>query len=98
MFQVTMRRGKSCATGGAGAECRIISSGTHAPSVAAERLVRIQWTPSHNSMETRMTKTRKIAAVSSLVLLLGASIWFFSSPRASHEIVIPAVHSQGAQR
>ena len=45
-----------------------------------------------------MTKARNrtIAAVSSLVLLLGASIWVFSSPRAAHEIVIPPV--QGVQR
>ena len=44
-----------------------------------------------------MTKTRTVTVVASLVLLMGASIWLFSSPaKTSHEIVIAPV--QGAQR
>ena len=43
-----------------------------------------------------MTKTQTITAVSSLLLLMGASIWIFY-PRASHEIVLAPVQ-QGAQR
>jgi hypothetical protein len=43
-----------------------------------------------------MSKTAKItAAASTLILLLGASVWWFT-PRASHEIVIAPVN--GAQR
>jgi hypothetical protein len=43
-----------------------------------------------------MTKTRTIAAASSLILLLGAVAWGFTS-RTTHEIVIAPVQ-QGAQR
>ena len=43
-----------------------------------------------------MTKTRKIAAVSSLLLVLGASIVGFYASRSSHEIVVTPV--QGVQR
>jgi hypothetical protein len=43
-----------------------------------------------------MTKTRSIAAVSSLLLLLGASVWLFAS-KTTHEIVIAPVQ-QGVQR
>ena len=43
-----------------------------------------------------MTKTRTIAAVSAVALLLGAASWMFSSPQASHEIVIAPIH--GMQR
>ena len=43
-----------------------------------------------------MTRTRTIAAVASLLLLLGASIGVFWSSRPTHEIVIPPV--QGVLR
>ena len=42
-----------------------------------------------------MTKTQTIAAIASLLLLLGASIWMFSG--SSREIVVAPV-PQGAQR
>jgi len=44
-----------------------------------------------------MTKTQTITAVSSLLLMMGASIWIFYASRTSHEIVIAPVQ-QGAQR
>ncbi len=45
-----------------------------------------------------MTKTRKtnLAILSIASVLLVASVWMLASPRATHEIMIPAV--QGAQR
>ena len=43
-----------------------------------------------------MTKTQKIAAVASLLLLMGASILGFYSSRPTHEIVVAPV--QGVQR
>ena len=46
--------------------------------------------------EASMTRTQTLTAVSALVLLMGASIWTFSSSRSSHVIVIPPV--QEAQR
>jgi hypothetical protein len=51
-----------------------------------------------NSLEARMTKTRKIdvAILSMASVVLVAATWTLMTPRASHEIVIPAVH--GAQR
>jgi hypothetical protein len=45
--------------------------------------------------ETAVTKTQTIAAVTSLLLLLGASIWLFSG--STREIVV-APPSQGVQR
>jgi hypothetical protein len=47
--------------------------------------------------ETAVTKTQAITAISSLALLLAASIWFFYGSRTSHEIVVAPVQ-QGAQR
>ena len=44
-----------------------------------------------------MTKTQTIAAVSSLLLMMGVSIWIFYGSRSSHEIVLAPVQ-QGAQR
>jgi len=44
-----------------------------------------------------VTKTQTIAAVSGLVLFLGASIGVFYGSRTSHEIVLAPVQ-QGAQR
>jgi len=44
-----------------------------------------------------MTKTRKIAAITSMmIVLLTAAIGWVAAPRASHEIVLAPVH--GAQR
>jgi len=45
--------------------------------------------------ETEVTKTQTIAAVSSLLMLLGVSVWLFSG--SSREIVV-APAQQGAQR
>jgi hypothetical protein len=39
-----------------------------------------------------MTKTRKItAAVSTLLLLIGASVWWFSTSHSTREIVVAPV-------
>ena len=42
-----------------------------------------------------MTKTRTIAAVSTVALLLSTASWMFS-PQTTHEIVIAPIH--GVQR